>query len=305
MNDQYCLEVQKINFSYSKKIPVLKDLNISFQGGKITALLGNNGSGKTTLLKILSGILSLQEGHLFFNHEEINKNNLFFYKKVIGFMPEFLKLYPNMQVWKALAYFSRLKGCCQRNVEEVLERVGLHHEAHKKVKALSKGLKQRLNLAQTIINSPKVVIFDEPSNGFDCSSVTTFYQILRDLADEGAVVILSNHQLTELFDNVDEIALLANGKINKVEKIDYFLAGEGIKKKQIWLYFDKPLTEEQFQTVHHHYPSFSLFDPKAIKGEIDKSKVGDIVMMTSHLGLKLVNLRVAGRELERLLESVL
>ncbi|HIH2763606.1 MAG TPA: ATP-binding cassette domain-containing protein [Candidatus Azoamicus sp.] len=159
------LKLKNVSFSYKKNNFILKNLNANFNSGEIIALLGINGSGKTTLFKILTGIYKAHEGCVLYNDNQITEKNIIDFKAILGFMPEYLQLYKNMTVRNVLKLLSDLKGYENSNIEEILNSVFLLEHANKKVKALSKGMKQRLNLAQAIIGNPKIILFDEPSNG--------------------------------------------------------------------------------------------------------------------------------------------
>lgn len=301
MTTSDCLVIKDITFAYRKNIPILKGVSATFKKGKITALLGNNGSGKTTLLRILAGITHPNSGYLIFNNEIINESNITQYKKAIGFMPELLQMYPEVHVTEVLTFFARLKGKGHQSITKILERVGLKEHAYKRVRALSKGMKQRLNLAQAIINSPEIIIFDEPSNGFDCSSVIVFYDILKELAERGAVVILSNHQLSELQSNVDTITVLSDGQIIKEVDVEEYMIGSSMKTKRVWLYFSRVIEEDELKLLNTHYPNMAPVDKHVLMGDVDKEKISDLIVFAKEKNLQLANIRVESRELEELL----
>ena len=202
------LAVNNLTFAYNRKVPILNGINLMFEPGKITALLGINGSGKTTLLRILAGITHANSGEIIYGKLDVNKNNVLEYKGYISYMPELLQLYPNMTTYNVLAFLAQLKNCSKQEVMQTFKKVGLETDYQKKVQSLSKGLKQRLNLAQALLGKPKIIICDEPSNGFDCDGVKIFYSLLRELADQGAIVIITTHLFSELFSHVDNIPIL-------------------------------------------------------------------------------------------------
>lgn len=237
------LTIENIKFSYKTGQNVLHNINAHFESGKITALLGNNGSGKTTLLKILSYIFTPQSGQVFLRGKPINRENLLNYKKLVGFMPELLQLYPEMRVIDALNFLAHLKECERHTVMETLEKVDLCSQAKVKIKRLSKGMKQRLNLAQAIVNSPQMVILDEPSNGLDYSGMIRFYGILRQLADEGAMVLISTHQLTEVLAHVDKIIILSHGKIVKQGSTEQLIKSSQLANVQLTMQAFEQLLE--------------------------------------------------------------
>ncbi|MDP2763069.1 MAG: ABC transporter ATP-binding protein, partial [Enterobacteriaceae bacterium] len=158
-----CLEFKDICYYYKEDNLILDYLNAKFVGGKIIALLGINGCGKTTLFKILTGVYRPKNGTLSYNGAVIDSDNILEYKSTIGYMPEFLQMYNDMYIRDVLKLLADLKGYKFIDVDEVLFMVSLSQHSHKKVKALSKGMKQKLNLAQAIVGNPKVILLDEPS----------------------------------------------------------------------------------------------------------------------------------------------
>jgi len=212
------LQLENIDFYYKNKNNItINNLNIIFRSGYITALIGSNGSGKTTLLKIISGLIYPKFGKIKINDILISKKNILYYKYFIGFMPEYLNLYSDMKVGEVLQFLSRLKYTKKKIkiINEILGLLNLLQYKNKKIKTLSKGMKQRLNLAQSLILKPFIVLLDEPSNGLDYISILVFYKILNILSSYGSIIILSSHHLNEIYSNVDKVIVLSGGIIIK------------------------------------------------------------------------------------------
>lgn len=299
------LETQNITFAYKKHIQVLKGIDITFKQGEITALLGNNGCGKTTLLRIIAGITHQDSGYLNFNGKTISNQNIQQYKQSIGFMPEILQLYPEMKTREVLTFFSQMKGFNKHSVTEILDLVGLTPHASKTVKALSKGLKQRLNLAQAIIADPKVLIFDEPSNGFDCLGVKNFYNILKKKAKDGAIVIITTHQLAELKGAVDKIAILKEGAIVKHGTIEDFSFEGDLVNKSIWIHLDNPVKSSQIEFLEKKYQCVSLAGDRVIRAAVNKAHIVDLITECKEKGFSINNLRIEANALEETIEEYL
>lgn len=294
------LEINNITFSYKNKNKILQNLNINFYGGEITALLGINGCGKTTLFKILTGIYETN-GLITYNNTKITKNNISHFKSKIGFMPEFLQLYKNMKVNEVLKLLSELKGHDNTNIKEILESVYLSEHENKKVKALSKGMKQRLNLAQAIIGNPKIILFDEPSNGFDCSSITMFYKILRNLVNKGAMAILSSHHLTEIYGNVDKVMILSDGLIIKemcINDLDY---NEKFLYKEIKIFFDENQIIEAYEKISNKFKDINIKNKKIIYGRVNNKTIIDLIIDLINLNFKIKDIRIENKILEDIL----
>lgn len=296
------IELKDIDFFYKQNVFILKKLNAKILGGKITALLGINGSGKTTLFKILTGLCKPSSGLFFYNNININNDTVLYYKKDLGFMPEFLQLYKDMYVKDVLYFFSELKECKNVNFDEVLNTVFLLEHANKKVKALSKGMKQRLNLAQAILGNPKIILFDEPSNGFDCGSITMFYSILRKLADKGAIVLLSSHHLTEIYGNVDNVLILSNGVIIKEFDINSFDSEDNVLFKELYIRVDD-LDKINLSLLNNKFPNINISN-NILYGRANNKFILDLILFLLDNELSIRDIRIDNKILEDILLSL-
>ncbi|HFL8794743.1 MAG TPA: ABC transporter ATP-binding protein [Candidatus Azosocius sp. HAIN] len=298
------LSLNNIYFSYKvNSNVVLNDVNVSFQGGKVTALLGINGSGKTTLLKILCGIIKNYDGSIIFNNNIIDNINFIKYKKVVGYMPEFLQFYPDMKVIEVLRYFNFLKGNFDNStIVDILITVGLKNHYEKKVKELSKGMKQKLNLAQAIVNNPSIVLFDEPSNGFDCDSILMFYRILKRLANNGSIVILSTHHISEVYNNVDNVVILSHGKISKEFNINELYNNN---KKNIYICFYLDNINLNFINYININYSFLNFNNNIMFGEFSMNMLVNIFFSFREYCVSVNNIRTENREFDNYLMNLL
>ncbi|HIH2762952.1 MAG TPA: ABC transporter ATP-binding protein [Candidatus Azoamicus sp.] len=294
------IELKNVEFFYKKNVFILKNLSAKILGGKITALLGINGSGKTTLFKILTGLYNPSSGAFFYNNLNIDSDTVCFYKKDLGFMPEFLQLYKDMYVKDVLRFFAELKGFNNVNFDEILNTVFLLEHSNKKVKALSKGMKQRLNLAQAIIGNPKVVLFDEPSNGFDCGSITMFYTILRKLADSGAVVLLSSHHLTEIYGNVDNVLILSNGVIIKEFDINSFESDDNFLFKELYVSVDN-LNNLTLFLLSEKFSCFNVKNNNVLYGRASNKSILDLILFLLDMQVSIRDIRIDNKILEDML----
>lgn len=300
MVSENSIELKNVEFFYKKNVFILKKLSAKILGGRITALLGINGSGKTTLFKILTGLCSPSFGNFYYNNVNINNDTMLFYKKEIGFMPEFLQLYKDMYVRDVLCFFAELKGYYNVNFDEILSTVFLLEHSNKKVKALSKGMKQRLNLAQAIIGNPKVVLFDEPSNGFDCGSITMFYSILRKLADNGAIVLISSHHLTEIYGNVDNVLILSNGVIIKEFDINSFDYDDDFLFKEVYIRIEF-LNDVVLSLLSNQFPKFSVKNNNILYGRANNKSILDLILFLLDMQIFIKDIRIDNKILEDML----
>jgi ABC-type multidrug transport system ATPase subunit len=301
--NRHGLQIEDIQFAYRAGEPVLRGASCVFPAGELTALLGNNGSGKTTLLKILVGIYSPDAGSVRFEGRPVSQENRSRYQQQIGFMPESLLLYPEMRADAALAFLARLKRVDSGEVAGVLRRVGLEAHAAKKIRNLSKGMRQRLNLAQALLGEPRVIVLDEPSNGFDVEGVSIFYETVRDLLGRGVVAVLSSHLFAEIQGRVDRITLLSGGVIRKQGRIDELLDDLGAHTKAVWLYFEQPLSESDCAALCALSPGLQRLGEASLAGELDGQAVAGVLSAATSRRLRLRNIRVEGNELSSLMET--
>lgn len=199
---------------------VLKGIDLSIAPGQLVALVGNNGQGKTTLMKLILGLLSRDGGEILLDGEPVSTNRTPQQKALLGYLPETVAFYPNLSGLETLRYLCALKQDAKARVDEVLTIVGLEHAARYRVKTYSKGMRQRLGLAQALLGRPKLLLLDEPTNGLDPSGIHEFYQILERLKGEGVAILMSSHLLAEIEPRSDSLALLKEGAIEAYGSVD-------------------------------------------------------------------------------------
>lgn len=189
--------------------------HISFEAlpGQITGFLGPNGAGKSTTMKIATGYLHATEGDVIIKGKKIREDP-YFAKQVIGYLPEHNPLYLQMYVREYLAFIAdayRLSSV-KKKVEEVIELVGLQQEKHKKIKALSKGYRQRVGLAQALLPDPEVLILDEPTTGLDPNQLVEIRKVIKE-ASKDKTLIFSTHIMQEVEAICDRVVIIDQGKI--------------------------------------------------------------------------------------------
>ena len=197
----------------------LDDVSFEIAEGEIVGLLGPNGAGKSTTMNILTGYLSTTSGAAYVNGINILEDPIGA-KKHIGFLPEQPPVYPDMTVIEYLNFVYELKGCQldrEEHLSEILSVVRLGDVKKRLIKNLSKGYRQRVGIAQALINDPKVIIFDEPTVGLDPKQILEVRNLLRNLAKKHTV-ILSTHILAEVQAVCERIIIINKGKIIADEK---------------------------------------------------------------------------------------
>ncbi|KRG12254.1 ABC transporter ATP-binding protein [Lederbergia galactosidilytica] len=207
------LEIENISKKYDDTV-VLHDISFCLKPG-VYGLLGSNGSGKTTLFRIICGVLKQSAGTVKYNHDDIQTNPDAF-RSVLGFLPQDFSYYPNFTGMKFMLYIAALKGInknfAKKRCVELLKLVGLDDVKNKKIKKYSGGMKQRLGIAQAMINDPEILILDEPTVGLDPKERVRFRNLISSFS-ENKIVILSTHIVSDVEYIADEILVLNQGKL--------------------------------------------------------------------------------------------
>jgi len=183
-------------------------VDIHINAGEMIALAGHNGAGKSTLMKMLLGLLTPTSGSISINGHSATSLAA---RQLIGYLPETVALYPNMTGFETLDFFADLKHVSRERNRELLTRVGIIEAAKKRVGTYSKGMRQRLALAQALLGQSKILLLDEPTTGLDPASRADFYRILDELRAQGTAILLSSHALAELADQADRIVIMKSG----------------------------------------------------------------------------------------------
>ena len=206
------LSLDRLTKHYGNKIAV-DCVSATLKPG-VYGLLGANGAGKTTLMRMLCAILESTSGEVLLNGKEVTAMGAD-YRNVLGYLPQDFGYYPNYTAMEFLMYISALKGIpkniAMKRSKELLEEVGLSHVANKKVKTFSGGMKQRVGIAQALLNNPDILIFDEPTAGLDPKERVRFRNLLSEYARD-KIVILSTHIVSDIEAIADEVLLMKKGK---------------------------------------------------------------------------------------------
>ncbi|MCF7521844.1 ABC transporter ATP-binding protein [Neisseria sp. ZJ106] len=189
----------------------VKDLDLVLKAGESVGLAGHNGAGKSTLIKLILGLITPEEGEVRLLGETAGSKAGAAVRSRIGYLPETVALHPSLTGLETMAFYAKLKKQSPARNQELLERVGILQAAGRRVGTYSKGMRQRLALAQALLGEPQVLLFDEPTTGLDPASRQMFYEVVRELNGRGATVLLSTHALAELDGHADRIVVMRNG----------------------------------------------------------------------------------------------
>ena len=206
------LVIKNLTKQYNKQKTGLSDYSITIEKG-ILGLLGPNGAGKSTLMKIIATISKPTKGTLFLDGQDI-VDNPDYIRKILGYLPQDFGVYPNLNAYEFLEYIAALKGVggagLRERIDMLLEGVNLTADAKRPIGSYSGGMKQRIGIAQALLNDPKILIFDEPTVGLDPEERVRFRQLISDLADD-CIIILSSHIVSDIETIADEVAIMKNG----------------------------------------------------------------------------------------------
>lgn len=216
-----------------KKQKAVKNVSITVRENSIYGLLGPNGAGKSTTLKMITGMLRPTSGKVLFNGHEWNRKDL----EQIGALIETPPLYENLSAVENLEVRAKLLNIPKTRIDKVLKMVDLQNTGKKKAGQFSMGMKQRLGIAIALLNSPKLLILDEPTNGLDPIGIQELRSLIRSFPSKGITVILSSHILSEVQLIADDIGIISNGilgyegQMNKDENLENLFV-EVVRKSQ-------------------------------------------------------------------------
>lgn len=205
------LEVKNLHKSYGD-VEVLHGIHFEVESGKALGLLGRNGAGKTTTIRILMDVFKANEGSITMDGKPFNPSDY-----QIGYLPEERGLYPKKTVFDQLLYFGRLRGVEKKkvisNIDYYLERLEISEYRHRKLETLSKGNQQKVQLAQTLIANPDIVIFDEPFSGLDPVNAQLLKDVVNECIEQGKLVIFSSHQMSYVEEFCENIVIIHHGEV--------------------------------------------------------------------------------------------
>lgn len=209
------LEIQGLNKKFGSFCAV-DDLNLHIDKGEIFGFVGHNGAGKTTTMKITAGLLPATSGSIFIDGTDAFKNRKKI-KRKIGYMPDFFGVYDNLKAIEYMEFYASMYGITGKRAKniclELMELVNLSDKANTYVDSLSRGMKQRLCLARSLVHDPELLILDEPASGLDPRARFEMKEIMKNLGSMGKTIIISSHILPELADMCDTIGIMQRGKL--------------------------------------------------------------------------------------------
>ena len=209
------LKIDSLTKNYGS-FPALKGLSLEIPDGALHGFVGPNGAGKTTTMRILATLMKPTSGTAYVDGTDVVKDGQAA-RKLVGYMPDFFGVYDSLKCWEYLDFYARCYRIGQterkRMTRQLLELVQLEEKENEYVDALSRGMKQRLCLARSLIHDPKLLILDEPASGMDPRARAEMKGILRTLREMGKTVLISSHILPELAEMCDSLTILDHGQL--------------------------------------------------------------------------------------------
>lgn len=240
-------------------------VDLEIRAGELFGLIGHNGAGKSTLFKMMLGLIPVTAGEIRIDGARVSGGDFRAVRRTIGYLPENVVLYDNLNGLETLQFFARLKGVSPAECGPALERVGLAQAARRRVREYSKGMRQRLGFAQALLGKPRILFLDEPTSGLDPEAIRSFYTILRQLRSEGVTMVITSHILAEIQERVDRLAIMAAGKIQASGTVQALR-----EQMDLPLWFSVRVAKEDFETVR---AALSHLQVDAIEAHDDHVKV--------------------------------
>jgi ABC-2 type transport system ATP-binding protein len=228
------LRLEDLHKSYGA-VKALDGASFEAAPGRMVGFLGPNGAGKTTAMRAIFGLVALDRGSITWQGRPIS----FEERMRFGYMPESRGLYPKMRVADQLSYFGRLHGLSSSEANQaaqgLLARLGLAERARDQTEKLSHGNQQRVQLAAALVNSPELLVLDEPFSGLDPLGVATLAEVLRESASQGAAVVFSSHQLDLVEDLCEDVVIINQGRVVRTGAVEAIKDASPVRHLEIEL----------------------------------------------------------------------
>jgi len=228
------IKTENLTKIYAKSIIAVSRLNLEIKEGEIFGLLGPNGAGKTTTIRMLLGMTEPTAGQAWIDGHDCTRNAIDV-KRITGYLPDNVGFYGDMTGRENLRFTGRLNGIAESELDDkitaLLERAGIPNDGDKKVRTYSRGMKQRLGIADVLLKDPRVIILDEPTLGIDPEGVRQLIEIIKTLSkQDGRTLMISSHQLYQMQQICDRVGIFFEGKLVACGSIDELASASGADK---------------------------------------------------------------------------
>ena len=293
------IEVQQVSKTYGTQ-KALDGVSFSIKSGEIVGFLGPNGAGKSTLMKIITTYIAQSDGVVSVNGHNVSTEPMQV-KRSVGYLPEHNPLYLEMYVKEYLNFNAEVHGVSKSRVAEVITRVGLTPEAHKKIGQLSKGYRQRVGLATALLHDPEVLILDEPTTGLDPNQLVDIRNLIKEIG-KTKTVLFSTHIMQEVEAVCDRVIIINKGRIVTDNKLNEL---KGDKEQVIEVEFDLRVEEQLLQQLPKLTKAINLHDTTwQLTFSTTKDMRPAIFDFAHDNGLKLLQQQHKNQDLESLFRSL-
>jgi ABC-type multidrug transport system ATPase subunit len=291
----YCLEVTQLSHRFREKEPVLDNISLHVPEGAVYGFLGPNGAGKTTTLKLMTGLLKKQQGSISVFGKPLEKNRISILRRT-GVLIETPSVYSHLTAPENLDVLRKVYGAPKTCMQEVLRLVNLENTAQKKAGRFSLGMKQRLAIAIALLNSPSLLILDEPTNGLDPNGIIEIRELLKRLnSEQGVTIIISSHLLPEIEKLATHAAVINKGRIIFEGSLS---ALSNRKKQASSIVIDTSDSAAALQLLRDHAVNGRLENGKVLIPPIQKERLALINQQLVQAGISVYELHALSDDLE-------
>ena len=272
------------------------DVSFKIHRGEIFGFLGPNGAGKTTTIKSILGLIRFDEGEILINGKNaVGEGKIA--RQWIGYLPERVAMYRNLTASQNLSFFADLKKVDSLNYDSILAEYGLEDTGKKKIRDFSKGMVQRLGMAQAVIGNPDILILDEPSGGLDPRGVRLIRNKIREVKSKGTTVFLSSHILSEVQAVCDRVGIIHKGKL--VAEDSVAALGKKLDLKPMITVQVEKMTSEISSAVNSVKNTDSVnIEGNTIQVVCDASTKAEVILAIAKAGANILNLQTEEPSLE-------
>ncbi|MBE0423379.1 MAG: gliding motility-associated ABC transporter ATP-binding subunit GldA [Lutibacter sp.] len=293
------IEVKNVTKLYGEQ-KALNNVSFSIEKGEIVGFLGPNGAGKSTMMKIITGYINASEGDVFVNNFDVSTHKLEL-QKSIGYLPENNPLYLDMYVREYLQFNAAVHKIPKEEIENIIVKVGLTPEAHKKINQLSKGYRQRVGLAAAMLHNPEVLILDEPTTGMDPNQLAEIRSLITEVGKD-KTVLFSTHILQEVEAVCDRVILIHHGQIIADKNLKELT---GNQEQVIEVEFDYKVEKQLIDNIPHLKSANNVHDTIwELTFDTSKDMRPAVFDFAHDNGLKTLNLTTKNKNLEKLFREL-
>ena len=275
-------------------VRALRKLNAKLEKGEIVGLLGPNGAGKSTLMKILTGFITHWEGHIHFDNVNLKENPQKIQQR-IGYLPENNPLYPEMYVKEYLQFTAKLYRVKRPPIQETIFKTGLESHQNQKIETLSKGYRQRVGIAATLLHDPDILILDEPTTGLDPNQIIEIRKLIHSLKEE-KTILLSTHILQEVDALCDRVLIIKKGEIVMNSTLDSLRSNQ---EQIVEVAFDYRVEPQALEQIEHVSRVVNTHDFEyALYFRVTEDMRAAVFDFAHDNGLKILKLQLKNKNLE-------